>query len=109
MKGEDPGAIWRFARIEPTPISSVVIGADTKRDPGNRGHYHADFDEIWTVLQGQQRWSIEGLDPFVAGEGDVVYAPANRWHLVEAYGEGPSCRLAITPYPAGNHLYDPPR
>src|SRR6266446_936040 len=101
---------WSDLAIRKNRAHANIIcghGADTKRDPGNRGHYHADFDEIWTVLQGQQRWSIEGLDPFVAGEGDVVYAPANRWHLVEAYGEGPSCRLAITPYPAGNHLYDP--
>jgi len=103
---------WSDLAIRKNRAHANIIcghGADTKRDPGNRGHYHADFDEIWTVLQGQQRWSIEGLDPFVAGEGDFVYAPANRWHLVEAYGEGPSCRLAITPYPAGNHLYDPPR
>jgi mannose-6-phosphate isomerase-like protein (cupin superfamily) len=91
--------------------ANIICGyaADAKRNPGDRGHYHADFAEIWIVLQGRQRWTIEGLDPFVAGEGDIVYAPATRWHLPEADGEGPSCRLAITPYPAGNHLYDPAR
>ena len=91
--------------------ANIICGqvANTKRDPRDRGHYHTDFDEIWIVLQGQQRWTIEGLDPFVASEGDIVYAPATRWHLPEAAGEGQSCRLAITPYPAGNHFYDPPR
>src|SRR5437016_3657143 len=103
---------WSDLAIRKNRAHANIIcgyGADVKPNPANRGHFHADFDEIWTVLQGQQRWSIEGLDPFVAAEGDIVYAPATRWHLIEAYGEGPSCRLAITPYPAGNHFYDPPR
>jgi len=90
--------------------ANIICGytATAKRNPADRGHYHTDFDEMWIVLQGQQRFTIEGLDPFVAGEGDIVYAPATRWHLPEPEGEGPSCRLAITPYPAGNHFYDPP-
>jgi hypothetical protein len=58
-------------------------------------------------MRGQQSYAIEGLDPFVASAGDVVYAPAKRWHLPEPSGEGMSCRLAMTPYPAGNHLYQP--
>jgi len=91
--------------------ANIICGyaAGAKRNPGDRGHFHADFDEIWIVLQGQQRWTIEGLEPFVAGEGDIVYAPATRWHLPEPSDDGPSCRLAITPYPAGNHFYDPPK
>ena len=75
--------------------------------PGNLGHYHTDFAEIWIILRGEQRFAIEGLTPFVAAEASVVYAPAKRWHLPEASGEGMSCRLAMTPYPAGNHLYQP--
>ncbi len=73
--------------------------------PGDLGHYHTDFAEIWTILRGQQSFAMEGLKPFVASEGDIVYAPAKRWHRIEAAGEGMSCRLAMTPYPAGNHLY----
>ena len=59
----------------------------------------ADF--IWPLFV------IEGEKPFIADQGDVVYAPANRWHLPEASGEGLSCRLAMTPFPAGNHFYQP--
>jgi len=75
--------------------------------PGDLGHYHTDFAEIWTIMRGQQSFTIEGLKPLVASEGDIVYAPAKRWHLIEPAGEGMSCRLAMTPYPAGNHLYQP--
>ena len=89
--------------------ANIICGyaADVKHIPGDLGHYHTDFAEIWTILRGQQRFSIEGLEPFVATEGDIVYAPAKRWHLIEAAGEGMSCRLAMTPYPNGNHLYQP--
>jgi len=84
-------------------------GSDVRHAPGDLGHYHTDFAEIWIVLRGRESFAIEGLDPFVAAAGDIVYAPAKRWHLPEASGEGMSCRLAITPYPAGNHLYAPPQ
>jgi mannose-6-phosphate isomerase-like protein (cupin superfamily) len=82
-------------------------GSDVKHTPGDLGHYHTDFAEIWIIMRGQQSYAIEGLDPFVAAAGDIVYAPAKRWHLPEPSGEGMSCRLAMTPYPAGNHLYQP--
>jgi mannose-6-phosphate isomerase-like protein (cupin superfamily) len=89
--------------------ANIICGyaADAKIRPGNRGHFH-DFPEIWIVMQGHLKWTIEGVPPFVAGEGDVVYAPATRWHLPVPYGDGPACRLAMTPFPDGNHLFDPP-
>lgn len=89
--------------------ANIICGyaADVPHTPGDLGHYHTDFAEIWTIMRGQQTFTIEGLKPLVASEGDVVYAPAKRWHLIEASGEGMSCRLAMTPYPAGNHLYQP--
>jgi quercetin dioxygenase-like cupin family protein len=58
-------------------------------------------------MQGQLQFTIEGVPPFIAAEGDIVYAPSPRWHLIEPYGDGPVCRLANTPFPDGNHLYDP--
>jgi mannose-6-phosphate isomerase-like protein (cupin superfamily) len=78
-----------------------------KHRPGDLGHYHTDFAEMWVIMRGEQSYDIEGLAPFTAGMGDVVYAPAKRWHRPEPTGEGFSCRLAMTPYPAGNHLYQP--
>lgn len=81
--------------------------ADFKPKPGDRGHFH-DFPEIWIVMRGQLRYSIEGEPPFVASQGDIVYAPSTRWHEIEPYGTGPACRLAMTPFPDGNHLFDPP-
>lgn len=89
--------------------ANIICGyaADVKHKPGDRGHFH-DFPETWIVMQGQQKFTIEGVPPFVAGEGDIAYAPSTRWHLPEPYGDAASCRLAMTPFPDGNHLYDPP-
>jgi mannose-6-phosphate isomerase-like protein (cupin superfamily) len=111
MEQEHAGArSWAVLAIRKNRAHANIIcgyAADVKHKPGDRGHFH-DFPEMWIIQRGQLRFAIEGLDPFVAGEGDIVYAPAMRWHLPEPYGEGPACRLAMTPFPAGNHLYDPP-
>jgi mannose-6-phosphate isomerase-like protein (cupin superfamily) len=111
LQKEHPGRrSWSDLAVRKNRAHANIIcgyGADVKRTPGDLGHYHTDFAEMWVVMRGKQSFAIERLDPFVAGEGDVVYAPAKRWHLPEASGEGMSCRLAMTPYPAGNHLYQP--
>ena len=82
---------------------------DNPNRPSDRGHLHADFAEFWTVLRGQLRWTIEGApEPFVAREGDIVYAPPQHFHHIEFWGDGPACRLTSSTYPSANHLYDPP-
>jgi mannose-6-phosphate isomerase-like protein (cupin superfamily) len=111
LQKEHPGRrSWSDLSVRKNRAHANIIcghGEDVKPTPGNLGHYHTDFAEIWVVMRGQQSYTIEGLAPFVANEGDVVYAPAKRWHLPVAAGTGLSCRLAMTPYPAGNHLYQP--
>ena len=43
--------------------------------------------------------------PFIAGEGDVVYVPSNTWHATRYIGDN-ACRLSITEY-VGNALLLP--
>ena len=75
--------------------------------PSNRGHFHADFAEFWIVMAGKLRWIIEGQEPFVAEEGDIVYAPPATFHMPQFYGrEGLNCRLTSSTFPSANHLYD---
>jgi mannose-6-phosphate isomerase-like protein (cupin superfamily) len=111
MDKEHPGKrSWSDLAIRKNRAHANIIcgyAEDVKHKPGDRGHFH-DFPEMWIIQRGQLRFAIEGLEPFIAGEGDIVYAPAMRWHLPDPYGDGPACRLAMTPFPAGNHLYDPP-
>jgi mannose-6-phosphate isomerase-like protein (cupin superfamily) len=111
LQKEHPGRrSWSELAVRKNRAHANIIcgyAADVKHIAGDLGHYHTDFAEIWTIMRGQQSFSIEGLEPLVASEGDIVYSPAKRWHLIEATGEGMSCRLAMTPYPNGNHLYQP--
>ncbi len=77
-------------------------------DPNDKGHFHAESAEFWLVFTGQIRYQLEGQQPFVASEGDVVYVPANTWHATRYTGPQPSCRLSITEY-VGNALLLEPR
>ena len=76
-------------------------------DPSDKGHFHAESAEFWLVFSGRIRYSFEGQQPFVAGEGDVVYVPSNTWHATRYVGDN-SCRLSITEY-VGNALLLPPQ
>ena len=76
-------------------------------DPADKGHFHAESAEFWLVFSGQIRYAFEGQQPFIAGEGDVVYVPANTWHATRYIGSN-SCRLSITEY-VGNALILEPR
>lgn len=77
-------------------------------DPRDKGHFHAESAEFWLVFAGRIRYAFEGQEPFVAGEGDVAYVPANTWHATRYTGPDPSCRLSITEY-VGNALLLEPR
>jgi quercetin dioxygenase-like cupin family protein len=76
-------------------------------DPADKGHFHAESAEMWLVFSGRIRYAFEGQAPFIAGEGDVVYVPANTWHATRYIGDN-SCRLSITEY-VGNALLLPPQ
>jgi mannose-6-phosphate isomerase-like protein (cupin superfamily) len=109
LKG-NPKRSWSNLAIEKNRAHANIIcgyAADLKPTPGDRGHFH-DFPETWVIMTGEQHFAIEGEAPFVAQVGDIAYAPSTRWHLPEPYGETQSCRLAMTPFPNGNHLYDLP-
>jgi quercetin dioxygenase-like cupin family protein len=77
-------------------------------NPADKGHFHAESAEFWLVFTGKIRYALEGQQPFVASEGDVVYVPAGTWHATRYTGPDPSCRLSITEY-VGNTLVLPGR
>jgi quercetin dioxygenase-like cupin family protein len=74
-------------------------------DPSDKGHFHAESAEFWLVFAGRIRYAFEGQQPFIAGEGDVVYVPSNTWHATRYIGDN-ACRLSITEY-VGNALLLP--
>lgn len=83
-------------------------GAEPPLKSGYRGHFHADFAEFWVVMMGSLEWVMEGQpEPFVASEGDIVYAPPNTFHIPRFHGrEGLNCRLTSSTFPSANHIFD---
>jgi quercetin dioxygenase-like cupin family protein len=100
----------RFVRDDKSEML-VIYGHEKNLpplDPADKGHFHAESAEFWLVFTGQIRYAFEGQQPFVAGEGDIVYVPAGTWHATRYTGPDPACRLSITEY-VGNALLLEPR
>jgi quercetin dioxygenase-like cupin family protein len=76
-------------------------------DPADKGHFHPESAEFWLIFTGRIRHALEGQPPFVSGEGDIVYVPANSWHATRFYGPEPACRLSITEYVGNAVLLEP--
>ena len=87
--------ILRSAKGVPTPPST------------SWGHFHANFPEIWLVIEGAQEFLVEGEKLVTARDGDLVAAPTGRYHRASASGEGPSTRLAFIPRPDNVHWMQP--
>lgn len=102
---------WTETVMRKNRVRGNLICGHTKDNPplkaGDRGHMHADFAEFWIVMKGRLNWIIEGIDqPLAATEGDIIYAPPNRFHIPQFAGDGLACRLTSSTYPAANHIYD---
>jgi mannose-6-phosphate isomerase-like protein (cupin superfamily) len=87
--------ILRSGKGVPTPPDTVW------------GHFHANFPEIWLIVEGTQQFLVEGEKLITVHDGDLVNAPTGRWHRAMPYGEGPSTRLAYIPRPDNLHWYQP--
>ena len=99
----------RFVRDDKSEML-VIYGHEKNMpplDPTDKGHFHAESAEMWLVFSGKIRYAFEGQQPFIAGEGDVVYVPSNTWHATRFVGDN-ACRLSITEY-VGNALLLPPQ
>jgi len=89
-------------------FANIIMGAYQRPQPGNKGHYHEEGGEFWLVMLGHIRYNIEGVPPFEAEAGDVVYVPRQTWHLASFGGkEGErSCRLAMNGFPYQAHMFE---
>ena len=51
------------------------------------GHFHDGTSEFWFMLEGNAEFLIEGVPLVRASQGDIVYAPAGRFHRSGHVGE----------------------
>jgi mannose-6-phosphate isomerase-like protein (cupin superfamily) len=93
--------------VDDRGFANIILGrGGPPPNPSDKGHFHHESAEFWFILIGQIRYKIEGLETFVADQGDIVYVPKQRWHLASFAGEGPSARLAMNGYPDLAHSFE---
>ena len=56
---------------------------------------NADTREWWVVQSGQIRFTIDGIEPFVASKGFLVQVPYRTMYTMETVGSEPSLRFEV--------------
>ena len=84
---------------DPQLLVQAIRGVPPPTDPA---HFHLHGGEFWFVMEGQIASSIEGVNPFVADAGDIVYVPKGRSHRWSHDGAGFSTAVQISGFPVGS-------
>jgi len=93
---------WAVTMVNTLSNSATLISQMPGQ--GNRMHYHEDWDEWWYIVSGKWRITFGTYDQEV-GEGDVVMIKRGKKHKIEAIGDKPAIRLAVSRYDV-NHIYE---
>jgi len=51
---------------------------------------------FWMIQDGQIRFTVEGIEPFVASKGFLVQVPRRTFFTMETVGDKPSLRVEVT-------------
>src|SRR5215212_4779864 len=95
------------------PWAAILVSTDRFvvtvicQAPGHRNdwHYHLS-DECSSIYEGELSWTLEGrTEPVVVSADELVFAPANTFHLIEVLGVRPAIRIAIS-YTAEYHRHE---
>lgn len=78
----------------------VAIPPDT-----NLGHFHVANDEFWFIPEGKIAYQIEGIGLIVAGPGDLVLVPPQRFHRASFAPGQVDTRIAFNRSPTMLHNY----
>ncbi|MBM3814074.1 MAG: cupin domain-containing protein [Acidimicrobiia bacterium] len=79
---------WRQVVVDDDRLRSEWVQAA----PGDNipRQLHPDTRAWWVVQEGEVRFEIETVEPFVAKKGSVVQVPFQTWFRYEAVGEKPA-------------------
>lgn len=92
--GRSPGGFIRDG--ETAANITRAPGAPTP-PPSQLGHFHDGTSEFWFIMEGNVEFQIEGVPFISATQGDIVYAPAGRWHRSGHAGDQMDTRISIHP------------
>jgi mannose-6-phosphate isomerase-like protein (cupin superfamily) len=97
-------ASWR----QPVARDPLLTADYVQMEPGTKTprQFQPDNPIWWVVQSGEVRFTIEGLDPFVAKKGFLVQVPYRNVYQLEAVGSAPALVFEVkvadspTMYPA---------
>lgn len=92
--GRSPGG---FVRDGETAANITRAPGAPTPPPSQLGHFHDGTSEFWFIMEGNVEFQIEGVPFISAHQGDIVYAPAGRWHRSGHAGEQMDTRISIHP------------
>jgi len=95
--GRSPGG---FVRDGETAANITRAPGAPTPPPSQLGHFHDGTSEFWFIMEGNVEFQIEGVPFISATQGDIVYAPAGRWHRSGHAGEQMDTRISIHPVAA---------
>lgn len=87
--------------------ASIARGAAAQPSKSDKGHFHIGSSEFWFVMEGAVDYRIEGQPDITAHQGDIVYAPAGRWHRASFGGSDMAAHVSIHPVGSALEALDP--
>lgn len=94
LKAKHKGkADWSEVIVDDAHLHAEYI----QSKPGGKvaRRFHPDTRAWWVVMEGQIRFEIEGVEPFVATAGSMVQAPLQTIFSFETVGDQPSLRFEV--------------
>lgn len=82
---------WREVVVDDAYLRSAYV----QSAPGDRlsSRFHPETRTWWVVLEGELRFTIEGVEPFVARKGSMVQVPLQTVYSMETVGSKPALRF----------------
>ena len=82
---------WRQVVVDDAYLQSAYV----QSAPGERTgpQFHPETRAWWVVLDGEIRFTIEGVEPFVARKGSMVQVPLQTIYTMETIGTQPALRF----------------
>lgn len=80
--------------------SCTAVTVRMKKGMETKEHVHTDEEQVYVILSGEGKLSIEGEEKIVSG-GMLAYIPRNSKHRIVATGKGELVYIYIAIWPEG--------
>jgi mannose-6-phosphate isomerase-like protein (cupin superfamily) len=86
-------ADWRHPVVDDAYLRAAYVSAAPGAKTGPR--FHPETRAWWVVLDGRVRFTIEGVDPFVASKGSMAQVPLQTVYAMETASDTPAVYLEV--------------